>query len=69
MSSSDTDSRRARKNHTAAAAGTAGAGTGFFGGSRLRDPTLDSARGKVHAAELAEKEAVSLLGLKAKSLC
>ncbi|CAG7854653.1 SubName: Full=Uncharacterized protein {ECO:0000313/EMBL:CCA70506.1} [Serendipita indica DSM 11827] len=57
LSSSDTSSRRARKNHNAAAAGTAGATTGFFGGSRMKDPTLDAARGKVRAAELAEKEA------------
>ncbi|KAG8759788.1 hypothetical protein FRC14_004962 [Serendipita sp. 396] len=53
---SDNSSRRARRNHAAAAGTTAGATTGFFG-NKLRDPTLDAARGKVHAAELLEKEA------------
>jgi len=60
-SGSDLSDRRAANNHGAAAAapGAAGTGTGFFGGNRLKDATLDAARGKVHVAELAEKEAVS----------
>jgi len=52
-----------RNGTTAAGTGTGtrtgtgtGTGTGFFGG-RFRDASLDAAQGKVHAAELAEKEA------------
>jgi len=48
-----------RTGTTAAGTGT-GTGTGFFGG-RFRDASLDAARGKVHAAELAEKEAVRVM--------
>ncbi|KIM30474.1 hypothetical protein M408DRAFT_15475 [Serendipita vermifera MAFF 305830] len=55
-SSSDLSDRRRRGVFGGTAAGTT-AGTGFFGSSRLRDPTLDAARGKVNAAELAEREA------------
>jgi len=47
-----------RRNGAAVGATGATAGTGFFG-NKFRDPTIDAARGKVHAAELAEKEAVS----------
>ncbi|PVG02547.1 hypothetical protein CPB86DRAFT_780505 [Serendipita vermifera] len=56
-SSSDNSNRRARKNGAVGTGATTTATTGFFGGSKIKDPTLDAARGKVHAAELAEKEA------------
>lgn len=61
-SSSDLSDRRRRGTTAGTAAGTT-AGTGFFGSNKLRDPTLDNARGKVHAAELAEKDAVSCFSL------
>lgn len=53
---SDNSSRRAARNHDATAVN--GGRAGFFG-NKMKDATLDSARGKVHAAELAEREAVS----------
>lgn len=64
---SDGSSGRLGRNGTVAGTGTAaaagtGAGTGFFGG-KFRDASLDAARGKVHAAELAEREAVRVSNL------
>jgi hypothetical protein len=56
---SDASDRNVAHNGTVSGTGAtaAGTGTGFFGG-RFRDASLDAARGKVHAAEFAEKEAV-----------
>lgn len=59
-SSSSLSDHSGRHGATAAGAGAAESttsGHGFFG-NKMRDASLDAAKGKVYAAELAEKEAV-----------